>query len=167
MSVRTNRRSYEAGHRPKYLVVVDETPEWERALYFAARRCARNGAALMALYVMVPEAEAQAWMGVEDIMRAEAEAKADAALQRAAAKARALAGIEPELVVREGAKADVITAMIEEDQDISILVLAAGTGSEGPGPLVSSLAGRAVASFPIPVTIVPGGLSDAELDALT
>ncbi len=31
------RRAYETGHRPKFLVVVDETPEADRALYFAAR----------------------------------------------------------------------------------------------------------------------------------
>ncbi len=48
-----------------------------------------------------------------------------------------------------------------------MLVLAAGTGAEGPGPLVSTLAGRGAGSFPIPITIVPGHLSDAEIDAMT
>jgi hypothetical protein len=45
-------------------------------------------------------------------------------------------------------------------------VLAAGTGREGPGPLVSALAGKSSASFPIPVAIVPGHLEDEEIDAL-
>ncbi len=166
MPDRKRRRSYEAGHRPKYLVVVDETPEWDRALYYAARRCARNGAALVTLNVIVPEREAQAWLGVEDIMRAEAEAKADAILDKAAARARQIAGIEPERVVREGQKAEAILALIEEDEDISSLILAAGTEAEGPGPLVTALAGKTISAFPIPATIVPGALSDAEIDAL-
>jgi hypothetical protein len=47
-----------------------------------------------------------------------------------------------------------------------VLVLAAGIGNEGPGPLVSDL-GSTVGTFPIPVAIVPGHLSDEELDAMS
>ena len=35
------RRSYEAGHKAKFLVVIDDTPECDRAVYFASRRAAR------------------------------------------------------------------------------------------------------------------------------
>jgi len=45
-------------------------------------------------------------------------------------------------------------------------VLAAGTGKEGPGPLVASL-GKTVSAYPIPVAIVPGHLGDEDLDALS
>ena len=38
------RRSYEAGHSPKFLVVIDDTPECDRAVYFASRRALRTGA---------------------------------------------------------------------------------------------------------------------------
>jgi hypothetical protein len=44
------------------------------------------------------------------------------------------------------------------------LVLAAGTGKEGPGPLVSNLA-KTAGTFPIPVAVVPGHLSDEDIDA--
>jgi nucleotide-binding universal stress UspA family protein len=74
-------------------------------------------------------------------------------------------GIEPELVVREGEPAEEIHKLIEEDQDIAILVLAAGAAKEGPGPLVSSIAGKG-AAFPIPVTVVPLNLSDADIESL-
>ena len=30
------RRSYEAGHSPKWLVVIDDTPECDRAVYLPA-----------------------------------------------------------------------------------------------------------------------------------
>jgi nucleotide-binding universal stress UspA family protein len=67
-------------------------------------------------------------------------------------------------VIREGNTAEEILKLIDEDADIGILVLAAGTGKEGPGPLVSNL-GKTAGSFPIPVAIVPGHLSNEEIDA--
>jgi nucleotide-binding universal stress UspA family protein len=69
-------------------------------------------------------------------------------------------------VVRDGEKAEEILNLIEADEDIATLVLAAGTGKEGPGPLVSNL-GKTVSNYPIPVAIVPGHLSDEDLDALS
>ena len=41
-----------------------------------------------------------------------------------------------------------------------------GVGDAGPGPLVSSL-GTTAGSFPVPVAIVPGHLSDEDLDSMT
>lgn len=159
------RRSFEAGHRLKFLVVADESAECVRAIHFAARRAGRIGAGIIMLAV-TEAVDFQHWLGVGDVMKAEAEDKARALLERYASIGRSLAGIEPEMVVRSGSKAEEIRALIEADADISFLVLAAGTSAEGPGPLVSLLAGKAAGSFPIPVVIVPGGLSDAEIDAL-
>ncbi len=45
-------------------------------------------------------------------------------------------------------------------------MLAAGTGKDGPGPLVSGF-GATAGEYPIPVAIVPGHLTDEELDAMT
>jgi nucleotide-binding universal stress UspA family protein len=160
------RRAYEAGHRAKFLVVVDDTPEADRALYFAARRAARTGVGLILLAIM-SAADFQAPLGVGDAIKAEAEEEAGKMLEAATARARTVAGIEPERVMRAGAKLEEVIALIEEDEDIALLVLAAGTGAEGPGPLVSMLATAAGASFPVPVAIVPGHLADADIDALT
>ncbi|HEX8167096.1 MAG TPA: universal stress protein [Beijerinckiaceae bacterium] len=159
------RRSFETGHRPKFMVVVDETPEAGRAAYFAARRAARTGASLVMLAVATPPDDFE-WVGVAEAVVAEATADAEDRLEAMAAKARTVAGIDAEKVVRIGTKAEEIVKLIEEDEDISFLVLAAATGTEGPGPLVSAIAGKSAATFPIPVVIVPGGLSDEEIDAL-
>jgi nucleotide-binding universal stress UspA family protein len=158
------RRSYESGHRPRFLAVVDDTPECARAVHFATRRAGRVGADLVFLAVIAPP-ESQEWLGVEDLLQAEAEEGARKLLAQAAQAARSLAGIEPILVLRTGVKADEILSLIEEDEDISLLVLAAGTGSDGPGPLVAHLA-KAAGSFPVPVAIVPGHLQEREIDAL-
>jgi nucleotide-binding universal stress UspA family protein len=165
MSTGKRRRSYESGHRPKFLVIADGSPEFDRALYFAARRSARTGASLVILGVAMP-AEQQEWAGIGDLMRAEAEEEARTLLEAAASRTREIAGIEPEQIVRSGQKSEQILAHIEEDEDIALLVLAASTGGEGPGPLVSSLAAKSASSFPIPVVIVPGSLDDQDIDAL-
>lgn len=159
------RRSFEEGHRRKFLVVVDETPECDRALVYAAMRAERTSGAVVMLYCIAP-AEFQHWIGVENIMRAEAMEEAETTLARAAEKIRAAARIDPESVIVEGVLSTEILKVIEEDQDIAILVLAAGTSSEGPGPLVSSFASKSAGSFPIPVTIVPGTLSDEDIATL-
>ena len=160
------RRSYEAGHKPKFLVVIDDSPECDRAVYFASRRTARIGGTLVMLLVIEPHDRHQQWLGVADIMRAEAHEAAENMLGRFAARANGIAGITPEQVIREGDKTEEILKLIDEDLDIAILVLAAGIGKEGPGPLVSSLS-KTAGSFPIPVAIVPGLLDDEELDALS
>ncbi|MBS7696996.1 MULTISPECIES: universal stress protein [unclassified Chelatococcus] len=159
------RRAYEAGHHAKFLAIVDDSPECERAIHFAARRAVRTGVSLVLLCIK-PEADMQDWLGVGDVMRAEAEDDAAAALERAAAYVRGMVGLEPECATRIGVLADELVKFIDDDEDIALLVLAAGTGSDGPGPLVSALASRTAASFPVPVAIVPGHLSTEEIDAL-
>jgi nucleotide-binding universal stress UspA family protein len=118
------------------------------------------------LRVIETRDRAQQWLGVADIMKAEAHEEANAALERYAGRANGIAGITPERVVREGDTAEQILSLIEDDEDIAILVLAAATSKEGPGPLVSSI-GKTAGDYPIPVAIVPGHLTDEELDAMT
>ena len=127
----SKRLSREAGHRRKFLAVVDETPESERAIAYASRRAQSTGGVVVLLFV-IESGDFQHWLGVEQIMREEANATANAALNAHAASVRERVGIEPELVVREGTPTEEIHKLIEEDQDIAILVLAAGGAKEGP-----------------------------------
>jgi nucleotide-binding universal stress UspA family protein len=160
----SKRLSREAGHRRKFLAIIDDTPECERAVAYASKRAKSTGGVLVLLYVIEP-GDFQHWLGVEKIMRDEAMQAAGAALDIYATKVREKVGIEPELVIREGKPAEEIHKLIEADQDIAILVLAAGAAKEGPGPLVASIAGKG-AAFPIPVTVVPQNLSDEDIDSL-
>ena len=98
----TQRRSYESGHKPKCLVVIDDTPECDRAVYYASRWASRIGGGVVMLRVIETEDRNQQWLGVADIMRAEAHEEANAALDRAAGRANGIAGITPERVIREG-----------------------------------------------------------------
>ncbi len=154
----------------KFLVVVDETPECEVAIYFASRRAAKTKGRVALLYV-VPPADFQHWQSVKEVMEDEARDDADRILQNLAENVKNTSGAMPELIIREGNTREEIHAQIDEDPRIKILVLGAASGGSSPGPLVSSLAkggfvddvgqGRAV-----PVTVVPGNLSKEELDEL-
>jgi nucleotide-binding universal stress UspA family protein len=166
VAMATKRRSGEAGHRRKFLVIIDDTPECARAVRYAARRAEHTGGGIVLLYVISP-ADPQSWAGVENIMRAEAMEAAEAALGKYADLVRAASSLEPEPVIREGSRSDEILKLIEADEDIAILVLAAGTDKEGPGPLVAAIAGRASGTFPVPITIVPGNMDDEALAALS
>jgi nucleotide-binding universal stress UspA family protein len=162
----SKRRSFESGHQRKYLIVIDDTEECDRAVYWAARRAARTKSGVVMLRVIETEGRNQQWLGVADIMRQEATDAANISLDKFSGRANGIAGITPERVIREGIVSEEILRLIDEDADIGILVLAAGTGKDGPGPLVSNI-GKIAGSFPIPVAIVPGHLSDDDLDAMS
>jgi nucleotide-binding universal stress UspA family protein len=149
-----------------FLVVVDDTPELRVALRYACRRAKRTGGRVALLYVMEPP-EPQHWAAIGDLMREEARQQAEQIVAGLADQVVATTGSPPILHFREGGRRDQLLKLLAEDPSISILVLAAGTGSEGPGPLVSTLVSKYAGTLKVPLTIVPGSLSDAQVDAIT
>ncbi|WP_022721224.1 universal stress protein, partial [Rhodopseudomonas sp. B29] len=145
----TQRTSFQPGHKPKCLVIVDDTAEWDRAVYYASRWAARLGGGVVMLRVIEIPDKNQQWLGVADMMRAEAIETAEQALDRAAGRANGVAAITPERVIREGDTIEQVLAVIEADTDIVRLVLAASDGTEGPGPIVTTMV-RHLGSFPVP-----------------
>ncbi len=149
----------------KFLVVLDDTRECLNAMRFAAMRAAHTGGGVQILSIIPPE-EFQHWMGVADLMRAEARERIEAHFEVFAKWMRDKQGVNPELVIREGDPVAEILAQVREDPTVGILVLGAGSEKSGPGPLVTALS-RSAGSLPIPVTIVPGGMSKERLEAIT
>jgi nucleotide-binding universal stress UspA family protein len=153
-------------HPRVFLVVVDESEELRVAVQYAARRAAHTGGRVALLYVIEPS-ELQTWRAIEDLARQERREEAEHLLQRLCEEISPVAGSVPIVYIREGSRRDELLALIEEEPSISILVLAAGTGPEGPGPLISFLTGKPAARLRIPITIVPGRLTMRELDAVS
>jgi nucleotide-binding universal stress UspA family protein len=148
-----------------FLVVADQSAELKLALRFASRRARATGGRVAMLYVTEP-AEAE-WLGVGDIMREERRAEAEQRLQELSTLVQTLSGEMPILYVREGTVREELLKLIDEEPSISILVLGADVGTGGPGPLVTALTGKVANKLHIPLTIVPGSLTEAEVDAIT
>jgi nucleotide-binding universal stress UspA family protein len=153
-------------YKRKFLVVIDDTEECGRAVAFAAYRVRRTGGTIVFLSV-IESADFQHWLGVEDVMRAEALEEAERLMDSYMVQVRKIADIKIETVIREGRPAEEVESLIAEDRDIAILVLAASSSADGPGPLVTAFATRSGGNaLRLPVTIVPGAMTDAEIEAV-
>jgi nucleotide-binding universal stress UspA family protein len=149
----------------KFLVVLDDSRECLNAMRFAAMRAARTGGGVEVLAVIPPD-EFNHWVGVGEIMRQEARDRIIAHFEVFAKWMRDKQGVDPELVIREGEPVPEILAQVKDDPDVGVLVLGAGTGNKGPGPLVTELTRRS-GTLPMPVTIVPGEMTKEQLEAVS
>lgn len=152
--------------RRKFLVVADGSQESRVALRYAALRAALTKGCVSLLYVIEP-ADFQHWRAVEDRMRDEARQDAESVLHELAGEINELVDLMPELLIREGTIAEEVVAAIKEDLAIHVLVIGVGSGKEGPGPLVSMVATKTGGGFSIPVTVVPGDMSEDEIDEIS
>lgn len=169
MSEQANLPTEDSGSRRRgnrvFLVVVDDTVEMRVALRYASARAKKTNGRVALLYVIEPN-DFQHWMAVGDLIREEARAEAEKLLQKYAAQAHDWSGAMPILFLREGSRRDSLLELIEEEPKISILVLGANPGPGGPGPLVSSLTSKLVGKLRIPITVVPGNLTDDDIDGI-
>ena len=149
----------------KFLVVLDDSRECLNAMRFAAMRAARTGGGVEILAVIPPD-EFNHWIGVGDIMRQEARERIEAHFEVFAKWMRDKQGIDPELVIREGEPVPEILAQVKQDPEVGVLVLGASAIGGAPGPLVTELT-RNSGSLPMPITIVPGGMTKEQLEAVS
>jgi nucleotide-binding universal stress UspA family protein len=149
-----------------FLCVVDESEELTQALRFACRRAMSTEGNVALLYVVEP-AEFQHFAAIGNLMREERREEAEEMLQVVASVVQKQTGRTPAVYIREGSVPDALVSLFEEGEGIHLLVLGAATGPEGPGPLVSHIVEKMAGRLPVPITIVPGNLSDAEIDALS
>lgn len=149
-----------------FLVVLDQSVEFKTALRFACRR-AMNTGGNVALFHAVPQSDYHHFAAIDELMQQEAKTDAERRLQHVAAEVHRLTGQFPALHLRPGDTIDQLQEVIAENPSIDMLVLGARTGPEGPGPIVSALSGKLAGKILIPITIVPGDLSEERLDALT
>lgn len=148
----------------KFLVIADDSPEFGAALGYACRRARSTGGRVALLRVIQP-AVFEHWSGVREEMERQERAAAEAELQKLAERVVAETGSPPEFLIQHAETVRAaIKSVVAEDPDIKIMVLAAAEGRH-PGPLVSSLAKEGVhwGGRKLPVTVVPGDLTDEEI----
>tara|TARA_Y100000996_G_scaffold229407_1_gene180515 strand:+ start:579 stop:1055 length:477 start_codon:yes stop_codon:yes gene_type:complete len=151
-------------HRSKFLVIVDDSQELNVAIRFAAKR-AQNTSGGVILLNIIEQFDPQQWQSIEDIILQESRDKAQEKLQKWSKIINDLTGIVPELIIKEGVPSEKIVETLESDSAIRFLVLAAAE-AEQPGPLVSLLAGQKSGKLPVPIVIIPQGLTNEVIDDL-
>jgi hypothetical protein len=99
-------------------------------------------------------------------MAEERREQAEEMLQVVASVVQKLSGRTPVVFIREGVLTEQLSYLIDTEHDLSILVLGAAPRSEQAGRVIAHVIKR-IGRLPIPVTIVPGGLSDEQIDAIS
>jgi nucleotide-binding universal stress UspA family protein len=148
-----------------FLIVVDDTAELDTAIRYASSRARRTGGRVALLYCYEVDREFTHWTTVVNIMQQEARQTAEEVLKRLALRITQETGRVPDMFVREGNRREELFKLVKQHPEISILVLGAAPGSQ-PGPLVSAVTGKHAGKIGIPVTVVPGELTPAEMDRL-
>jgi nucleotide-binding universal stress UspA family protein len=151
------------GYSRKFLVIIDDSPDCDRAVTFAAHRVKRTGGTLVLMSV-IDSADFDQFIGVAETMRAEARNEAERNLDARIARIAQIGQIRTESVIREGALDAAIEGVLADDPQIAILVLAASASDKGPGPLVLHFVGNR--RLHILVTVVPPAMTDAEIIAV-
>jgi hypothetical protein len=147
-----------------YLVIMDETDEARQALRFAARRAVRTDGTVHIL-ALVPKQEFVAFAGVQATIEEEAKDRAEVLVTTAAGSVASESGLTPIISVRQGNGPDVVRDYLREHPEVSALVL--GAAADGaPGPMITHFSTHA-GQLPCPLMIVPGGMDDEAIDALS
>lgn len=149
----------------KYLVCVDQRDESHVALRLACMKSRVRNGSVEILHV-VPPGEMQALGMIADKMREEQLEEASAFLKRLADKAEENYGVRPQMQLREGAVGDEIVAAAMEDTDLTMIVIGTAPQSAGRGHLSAWLATQLGDKLLIPLLLVPGNLTDYQLENL-
>jgi nucleotide-binding universal stress UspA family protein len=146
----------------KFLIIADETPEFMKVLRLAAKRAEKVGGSILMLRI-IPPADFQHWTSVKDLMEEEAMEEAREHIDAYAREIKRISGLDAETVIRKGKPEEVISEIIAEDHDIHLLVLGADVDGD-PGPLIRSFREVLLNVLHMPVLVVPGNMTEDEID---
>ena len=148
-----------------YLVVIDDSQESRTALRFAARRAAKTGGAVEVLAIVPPQDFVQ-WGGVQAAIEEEQRLRIEASVAANVGEIVDAAGMRPIIVVEQGEPVSAVRAYVGTRSDIAALVLGAAPAGS-PGPVVTNFTGTDAGKLPCIVMIIPGSMSDEQLEALS
>ena len=151
--------------KKKFLVVVDDSDELKNAIYFAVNRAIHTEGKLSLLYIVDPAIDAQ-WARIENLIEQEATSEAKKICRGWSQKIKKRFNIESEIIIKIGDRTEELLKLVKEDSNIRFLVLASSANNENPGPLITSLTGKKIKDLSIPIVIVPGSLSEKDIDLI-
>ena len=138
----------------------------EVALEYACARAKKTNRKII-IATFIEPLDVLTTQGVQEIMKNEAREEAELKLQQASVIVKESTGLTPIFQLREGEFINELIALIEEEKNINVLVLAAKVDDKGPGPIVSALTTKEYSRLRIPVMIVPGNFSKAHIALIT
>ena len=150
------------------LVIADNSPEMNIALEYACARSKKTGRKII-IATFIEPLDVLTPQGISEIMKNEAREEAEKVLNTAATIVKESTGIVPVLHTREGEIISELKKLIEEEEDINVLVLAANTNenAKNPGPIINALISREISTLRIPIMIVPGNFSKDHISQIT
>jgi nucleotide-binding universal stress UspA family protein len=148
-----------------YLVIVDDSAEARVALRFAARRAAKTNGRIEVLGIVEPQDFVQ-WGGVEKAFEEEQRLRIEGVVSAAVGEILDESGVEAQIIVQHGEPVKAVRDFIGEREEVAALVLGAAP-SGAPGPLVANFCGTDAGKLPCPVMLIPGSLSDEQLERLS
>jgi hypothetical protein len=151
--------------KPIYLIVADETEEFDSALRYAAKTARADHAHVGVLHIM-SEPDFQDWSRVEERVRAEAQAEGEKFLREVSARIYDIDQQNSVLFLSEGDKAEAILKVLQANPKITRLILGGDAAGRSPGPLVTYFSGKGMKQLPVPLTIVPGHIPPEKIDSL-
>lgn len=158
------QEAHQTMHR-KFVVVVDNTDECDRAIHFASGRAAHTIGGRVSLFRALPKAQFMHWMAAEDMARDEAWMETEELMRGIASRIYDHVGLNSEIIIVEGDEKECLLDLLQNDEEIFALILGAKEGGN-PGPLVEYFSGEISGTLPCPVVIVPGTLSPDRIDTM-
>lgn len=138
----------------KVMIVLDDAGHSDVALNYALQFACPRKAGIAVLYVLARESLFMPWGRISETMERAHRRRGQEALAGVGRRIGAM-DVEASLYLREGKPKRAIKDVIDEDPEISRLILAADSDSRSPGKLVSYYTGRGLRDLKIPLTIVP------------
>ena len=137
-----------------YAIVADETPEFATAMHYAAR-LARLNRGYLAIICVIEMKDFQHWGQIEAQIQRELRLRTETFVWKIADQINTLYQIKPCLYITEGERKDCILDILEKNEEIRMLILAADSNIKGGGPLVSYFSGKGLQKLRVPVLLVP------------
>ncbi|MEM7650828.1 MAG: universal stress protein [Pseudomonadota bacterium] len=135
-----------------YLLVADNTAEFEAALRRVAFLANRNKGHVAILYVIEDETYLH-WNFIEKQIQSDKRAEAEKVLWDVAQKLYDMCEQMPAFYIKEGKTREELMNIISTDTTIRALVLGAAASSSNP--LISYFTGKGLSDLKVPLVIVP------------
>ena len=153
--------------KSKLLVCVDNTDHSRVALRFACSKSKHLDFAAELIHVINPsEYNTNTLFGVGDRIRDEKRAEAENLMKSFADEAQKYAGITPSFYIKEGSLSDEILKTVTEDGNYNMLILGKAPHEASKKDIITQVTSELAGKLMIPMIIVPGNLTDQQIEEL-